>query len=82
MFQTKEKCSLFDPSVVVVLPMQQLTSCLESLTVDDLYPLITANGVAVASDDEDDEDGAEKKSYASSNDLEQVFLHVTTLGIC
>ena len=79
--QAKEKCSLYDPSVVVVLPTNQLSSCLESLSIDDLYPSITLNGVAISDmrderDDRDDDDSAEKKSASSSNDLEQV-LHLT-----
>ena len=35
--QTKEKSSLYDPSIVS-LNLSQLTSCLDSLTCDDLYP--------------------------------------------
>ena len=35
--QTKEKSSLYDPSIVS-LNLSQLSSCLDSLTCDDLYP--------------------------------------------
>ena len=35
--QTKEKSSLYDPSIVP-LNLSQLSSCLDSLTCDDLYP--------------------------------------------
>ena len=85
---------MYDPSVVVVLPTNQLSSCLESLTIDDLYPSITLNGFAISDmrderDDRDDDDSAEKKSASSSNDLEQVLLvsnshthHFPTYHLC
>jgi hypothetical protein len=47
-FQAKEKCSLYDPTVVVTLSTNQLSSCLDSLTIDDLYPCVTINGVSIS----------------------------------
>jgi hypothetical protein len=58
-----------------------LASCLESLTVDDLYPSVTTNGVIISDITHDaDGDASEKKSSASSNsDLEQVIKEVLRL---
>ena len=36
----KERCALYDP-IVMVLPMNQLLSCLSDLTVEDAYPLLS-----------------------------------------
>lgn len=36
----KERCALYDP-VVMILPMNQLLSCLADLTVEDAYPLLS-----------------------------------------
>ena len=35
----KERCALFDP-IVMILPMNQLVSCLSDLTPEDAYPLM------------------------------------------
>ena len=36
----KERCVLYD-QIVMVLPMNQLLSCLDDLTVEDAYPLLS-----------------------------------------
>ena len=59
----------------------QLSSCLESLTVDDLYPSVTTNGVTISGIGgvgDTDADSIEKKSSTSSNsDFEQVITMTT-----
>lgn len=84
--QPKEKSSLFDPTIIVTLSTNQLSSCLESLTIDDLYPSVTTNGVTIAGicggGGDGDADSMEKRSSTSTNsDFEQVICLTAVTSI-